>query len=510
MAVYAATTGNNTWEVPRYGDPSNTLIDGLAGSDRLSFERLPRSRFTITQDENTGYIHIDSVSGASSTYHLRLKDVEFALFNSGRDVVDLTTMFKDVKAPSITTFNMHSFTTGAPIDTNLVFGLSENIARGTSTVTLSKADGTLIETFNIANSDKVTIGTKQLTINPTANLAYSTAYVVALNSGAVVDTAGNALAAASYNFSSLTNAAPVVSNAQVAATEDTSVSGSVPVATDKEGQAVTYALGDAPAHGTITLSADGKFVYTPHSEYSGADKFTYTASDGLSTSAAGQVAITVKPVQDRINGTAGNDLLTGNADGDLFSPGAGNDVVSGGGGLDIASFVGTRANFTVTRSGSQLSVADGTGAQGNDTLQSVERLQFQDQALAFDLDGNAGMAARLLGAIAGTAAVSNKEYVGIAMDLLDKGMAADQIASLALNVVLGGNMSSRAVVGQIYKSLVGSAPDNATLNQYAGMLDRGEMTSGQLGATAANLDLTAQNIDLVGLAQSGLGYLLVV
>ena len=57
---------------------------------------------------------------------------------------------------------------------------------------------------------------------------------------------------------------------------------------------------------------------------------------------------------------------------------------------------------------------------------------------------------------------------------------------------------------------MGSAPDNATLNQCAGMLDRGEMTSGQLGATAANLDLTAQNIDLVGLAQNGLGYLLVM
>lgn len=52
--AYAASTGNNTWEVPRYGDPSNTLIDGLAGTDRLSFERLPRSRFLITQNADTG------------------------------------------------------------------------------------------------------------------------------------------------------------------------------------------------------------------------------------------------------------------------------------------------------------------------------------------------------------------------------------------------------------------------------------------------------------------------
>ena len=505
--AYVATTGNNTWEVPRYGDPSNALIDGLAGIDRLSFERLPQSRFLITQNTDTGYIHIDSVSGASSTYHLRLKDVEFALFNSGRDVVDLTAMFKDVKAPTISTFNMHSFASGAPVDTNLVFGLSENIARGTTAVTLSKADGTLIETFNMATSDKVTIGTKQLTINPTANLGYGTTYTVALSAGSVADTAGNALAAVSYNFTSLANSAPVVSNAQVAATEDTSVSGTVPAATDKEGQSVTYAIAEAPTHGTITLTADGKFVYTPHTDYSGADKFTYTASDGLSTSAPGQVAITIKPVQDRITGTAGNDLLTGNIDSDLFTGGAGNDVISGGAGIDISTYVGARANFQVTRQSTQLTVADSTGAQGTDTLSNVERLTFNDQALAFDLDGNAGMAAKLLGAIAGKTAVANKEYVGIALDLLDKGMAATDIATLALNVVLGGKTTSTSVVGLIYQNITGVAPDTATLNQFAGMLDRGELTNGQLGVMAADVSLNLTNIDIVGLAQTGIGYL---
>ncbi|MDO8271785.1 MAG: Ig-like domain-containing protein [Gammaproteobacteria bacterium] len=508
--AYAASTGNNTWEVPRYGDPSNTLIDGLAGTDRLSFERLPRSRFLITQNADTGYIHIDSVSGASSTYHLRLKDVEFALFNSGRDVVDLTAMFKDVKAPTITTFNMHSFASGAPVDTSLVFGLSENIARGTTSVTLSKIDGTLIETFNMATSSKVSTSTTQLTINPTANLAYGTTYTIALSTGAVADTAGNALAAVSYNFNTVANNAPVVGNAQLAATEDTSVSGAVPTATDADGQSVTYAVAEGPAHGTITLTADGKFVYTPLTNYSGADKFTFTASDGVATSAPGQVVITIAPVQDRITGTAGNDVLTGNIDSDIFTGGAGNDVISGGEGIDIATYVGTRANFQVTKQNSQLTVADSTGALGTDTLSTVERLTFTDQALAFDIDGNAGMAAKLLGAIAGKTAAANKEYVGIALDLLDKGMSPADIATLALNVVLGGKTTSTAVVGLIYQNLTSVAPDTATLNQYAGMLDRGELTSGQLGVLAADVSLNLTNIDIVGLAQTGIGYIPVV
>src|SRR5262249_27133552 len=55
----------------------------------------------------------------------------------------------------------------------------------------------------------------------------------------------------------------------------------------------TATPGSGPSHGTLTLNADGSFVYTPDAGYAGSDSFTYTASDGLATSASATVSLTV-------------------------------------------------------------------------------------------------------------------------------------------------------------------------------------------------------------------------
>ena len=104
----------------------------------------------------------------------------------------------------------------------------------------------------------------------------------------------------------------------------------------------------------------------------------------------------------------------------------------------------------------------------------------------------------------------NKEYAGIALDLLGKGMSPEQLAEVAINAVLAGNVTSTNVVELIFQNVVGTAPDSASLVLYSGMLDKGEVSLGQLGVLAANTDLNLQNIDIVGLAQTGLDFMLVV
>jgi uncharacterized repeat protein (TIGR01451 family) len=66
--------------------------------------------------------------------------------------------------------------------------------------------------------------------------------------------------------------------------------------TDAEDTALTAVVASAPAHGTLTLNADGSFTYQPTPGYSGPDYFTYRASDGVLVSTPGTVSVTVTDV----------------------------------------------------------------------------------------------------------------------------------------------------------------------------------------------------------------------
>jgi hypothetical protein len=48
---------------------------------------------------------------------------------------------------------------------------------------------------------------------------------------------------------------------------------------DPDGESLTAVLGTPPAHGTLTLNADGSFAYVPAPGFSGVDTFIYRAMD---------------------------------------------------------------------------------------------------------------------------------------------------------------------------------------------------------------------------------------
>jgi VCBS repeat-containing protein len=98
------------------------------------------------------------------------------------------------------------------------------------------------------------------------------------------------------------NSAPVATNDSYTTSEDTALTEAAPGVltndTDADGDALTAALVSGPAHGTLTLNADGSFTYTPAANYNGPDAFTYKANDGIANSNVATVSLTVNAVND--------------------------------------------------------------------------------------------------------------------------------------------------------------------------------------------------------------------
>jgi hypothetical protein len=92
------------------------------------------------------------------------------------------------------------------------------------------------------------------------------------------------------------NTAPVAHGQAVTTYEETSV-GIVLTATDVEGDSLTYTIVAAPAHGSLSGTAPS-LTYTPNSNYSGLDSFTFKANDGQADSNVATVSITVGETND--------------------------------------------------------------------------------------------------------------------------------------------------------------------------------------------------------------------
>ncbi|MDE2593980.1 MAG: tandem-95 repeat protein, partial [Burkholderiales bacterium] len=95
----------------------------------------------------------------------------------------------------------------------------------------------------------------------------------------------------------------------VSTLEDQPVSGQV-VATDVDGDTLTYAKGTDPAHGAVTVNADGTWTYTPAKDYNGSDSFTVTVSDGHGGTTTSTVNVGIRPVNDAPTAAASYSVTT--------------------------------------------------------------------------------------------------------------------------------------------------------------------------------------------------------
>ena len=109
-----------------------------------------------------------------------------------------------------------------------------------------------------------------------------------------------------------------------------------------------------------------------------------------------------------------------------------------------------------------------------------------------------------MAAVIGEDGLSNKEYVGIGLELFDAGQSLAAVCELALTAV--GATTNEEVVNLLYTNLYGEVPTTEVAQPFIDALNNGEYSKGVLASAAAELTDDLGVIDLVGLAETGIEY----
>jgi VCBS repeat-containing protein len=207
---------------------------------------------------------------------------------------------------------------------------------------------------------------------------------------------------------------------------------------------------------------------------------------------------------DVIDGGAGNDSLSGDAGDDFLSGGAGRDTLLGGDGDDILSggagrdtIIGGQGHDTLVYGGSvrdaqvtgDSNQAEVRGADGRDTLEGVEAIQFDDGTVYLDGRNNGPM-------VEDQAATISENDIAVIVNVLDGAFDFDGDAISLLSVDAGdfaGTVSFDAASGEVsltpgaaYDHLTEGESVEVTLTYTA--TDGTDTTTGIIAVTITGID----------------------
>ncbi|MBD1863356.1 MULTISPECIES: tandem-95 repeat protein [Trichocoleus] len=156
-------------------------------------------------------------------------------------------------------------------------------------------------------------GAGTFTYTPNANFNGSDSFTYTIR-----DNANGGTASATVNIVvNSTNDAPIAGNDAIAVNEDTQTLITIDPTllgndSDPDGDIPFITSFAQPGRGSLVDQGDGTYLYTPNTNISGTDSFTYTISDGRGGTANGVVNLTIGPVNDAP--TARDDAYTVNED----------------------------------------------------------------------------------------------------------------------------------------------------------------------------------------------------
>lgn len=108
----------------------------------------------------------------------------------------------DTVGPSVTAYDPAVGAVNVAQDAVISLTFSEAVKRGTGTITLRTAGGTVVETYNAATSPRITVSGNVVQVDPTSSLSLNFTYFLDIPSGAILDLENNPFAGTTtYSFS---------------------------------------------------------------------------------------------------------------------------------------------------------------------------------------------------------------------------------------------------------------------------------------------------------------------
>ena len=461
------------------GDGGNDMIDGGAGIDTAVFRGV-RGNYTFSALSG-GNLQVASKDGSDGVDTLH--SIEFLQFGdqtvSSADVVNV-----DTTPPAAPTLAVTKNANGYAAGSNpAVTGAAE----ANSTIKVYASDNTLVGTTTADASGVWSLTTTKAFADGTGYSVFATA----------TDAAGNTSAASSsatFNIDAHAPVAPTVSFSQ------------------NDNQVAFSGTGEAGT--TIYLTRVGDFIDIATTTVGGDGKWSIT------TSPLPNGSYTIRPVSEDLAGNAKSALtdatftvsssanLAGTAAKDTLTAAAGNNAIDGQGDIDTVVYAGPRANYTIAKETWGYGVTDKVGNGGHDAVINVERLQFDDTAVALDINGAAGQAFRLYQAALDRPAES--AGLGFWIYQLDRGLSLDDMVQDIINTQpefiqkYGSNPTDSEFVNLLYANVLHRAPDAAGYDFWVKALTNHDTT--HVGIVKFFSESPENQAQVIGSIQNGITF----
>jgi hypothetical protein len=195
--------------------------------------------------------------------------------------------------------------------------------------------------------------------------------------------------------------------------------------------------------------------------------------------------------------------VVGGAGDEVYANSSNSDKIDGGAGLDTVVYKAKAATYNVFKDGANISV----WGRDHDMLLNIERIVFNDIALAFDLDGTAGQAYRLYQASFNR--TPDTAGLGFWIAQMDKGMtlheaAQNFIGSGEFQKLFGAAPSDADFVKALYGNVLHRAPDQAGLDYWSGALQHGTARADVLVEFSSSAENQAA---VIGQISHGISYI---